>query len=221
MAKKKSEECSLFEEMLMWTSYRYCIGRKTYVSCMADDIPRAYYNRLSDDRKEFTAQDVRLEILDHLKWLPTGIDIRRMYNTDELNPIKVLMDFFEKENIQSFDEFLEYRDLKYDSHTGEYTFTKCKPTIKSYYSLSDIEDLIEWETMASCFDVAKHKTIKGKECFRTYMHKLEPIEDNPGYYRRVSFGWVPIWIPLDDFLAHGAHSGYYLESDIKGELTND
>ena len=127
MAKKKSEECSLFEEMLMWTSYRYCIGRKSYVSCMSYEIPQSYYHRLSDKRKQFVANDVRGEILDHLRWLPTGINISRTYNTDELNPIKVLMEFFTKENIQSFDEFLTYRDLTYDSHKGEYTFTKCSP----------------------------------------------------------------------------------------------
>lgn len=221
MAKKKNEECSLFEEMLMWTSYRYCIGRKSYVSCMSHEIPKAYYHRLSDERKQFVANDVRGEILDHLRWLPTGIKINRTYNTDELNPIKVLMEFFTRENIQSFDEFLTYRDLSYDSHKGEYTFTKCSPTIKSYYSPSDIGDLVDWETMASCFDIANHKTIRGEECFRTYTQKLVPMEGKSGYYRSLPFGWEPIWIPLNQYLAHGEHCSYYLESDVKDELEND
>ena len=34
--KKQQEKCSMDEEMLMWTSYRYCIGRKTYVSSLAN-----------------------------------------------------------------------------------------------------------------------------------------------------------------------------------------
>ena len=102
----------------MWTSYRYCIGRKSYVSCMSYEIPQSYYHRLSDERKQFVANDVRGEILDKLKWLPTGINISRTYNTDELNPIKVLIEFFTQENIQSLDEFLTYRDLTYDSHKG-------------------------------------------------------------------------------------------------------
>ena len=36
--KKIDEKASEFERMLMWTSYRYCIGRHTYVVTMADDI---------------------------------------------------------------------------------------------------------------------------------------------------------------------------------------
>lgn len=37
MATKEHTPATEFEKMLMWTSYRYCIGRKSYVSCMADE----------------------------------------------------------------------------------------------------------------------------------------------------------------------------------------
>ena len=53
--RKKSiekEQCSLFEEMLMWTSYRYCIGRHTYVTSLAGEMAQHYYNRLSDESNE-------------------------------------------------------------------------------------------------------------------------------------------------------------------------
>ena len=59
MAKKKidKEKLSINEEMLMWTSYRYCIGRKTYVVDLAYYIAQKYYKLLSDERMRFTAED--------------------------------------------------------------------------------------------------------------------------------------------------------------------
>ena len=47
--KKKKNKCSMFEEMLMWTSYRYCIGRHTYVTSMAGEMAQNYYDRLDGD----------------------------------------------------------------------------------------------------------------------------------------------------------------------------
>ena len=92
----KNHKCSDFEEMLMWTSYRYCIGRHTYVITMADDIGKHYYNKLSKERKEFTAQDIRNEIMTHLSYLPFSFRIHRTYNDDIFNPISALFNFFER-----------------------------------------------------------------------------------------------------------------------------
>ena len=36
--KKEHTPATEFEKMLMWTSYRYCIGRKSYVVTMADEL---------------------------------------------------------------------------------------------------------------------------------------------------------------------------------------
>ena len=99
MAKKK-EKCSLFEEMLMWTSYRYCIGRHTYVTSLAGEMAQHYYDKLTDERMEFTAMDIRKEILDKLQWLPFNFRIHRMYNEDPLNPIDALLTFVQNENTQ-------------------------------------------------------------------------------------------------------------------------
>ena len=117
MAKKK-EKCSLFEEMLMWTSYRYCIGRHTYVTSLAGEMAQHYYDKLTDERMEFTANDIRKEILDRLQWLPFNFRIHRMYNEDPLNPIDALLTFVQNENINSLEEFAGYANLEYDAHKG-------------------------------------------------------------------------------------------------------
>jgi len=214
MAKKK-EKCSLFEEMLMWTSYRYCIGRHTYATTMAADMAQHYYDRLTDERMEFTAMDIRKEILDSLQCLPFNFRIHRIYNEDPLNPIDALLTFIQNEEIDSIEKFAEYANLEYNSHKGTYVFEKKIPTINSFFSATDIDDLIHWENLAACFDKKNHKMVtteyEGKtevhRCFKSWKRKSVPCEDKPGYYRHVEFGWEPIWIPVDTFIS-GSENRY-------------
>ena len=220
MKKKKVEKCSLFEEMLMWTSYRYCIGRSSYVITMAGEIAHNYYDKLDDDRMEFTAKDIRREIYDKLSWLPFKFDIHRMYNEDSFNPIEALMTFIQRENIQSLNEFLTYANVEYDVHNDTFNFEKKIPTIKSYFSVSDIEDLIPWADLASCFDKKNHKMVtlecEGQRttfrCFKSWRRKSVPCEDKPGWCRSSDFGWEPIWIDIETYLESG-NTNRYLNSD--------
>ena len=223
--KKKSTEreyCSLFEEMLMWTSYRYCIGRHTYVTSLAGEIAQHYYNRLSDERMEFTATDIRKEISDKLQWLPFNFKIHRMYDSDSFNPLDVLLTFIQKNNIDTIDEFYKYANLEYDAHTDEYKFEIKTPTIKSYFSVSDIDDLIPWENLAACFDKKNHKIVtteyEGKtethRCFKSWKKVSVPCEDKPGYYKVSEFGWEPIWIVVDEYLKTGNTNRYLADEFI-------
>ena len=223
--KKKSterEQCSLFEEMLMWTSDRYCIGRHTYITSLAGKIAQHYYNRLSDERMEFTATDIRREIYDKLQWLPFNFNINRMYDSDPFNPLDALLTFIQKNSIDTIDEFYKYANLEYDAHTDEYKFEIKKPTIKSYFSSSDIEDLIPWENLAACFDKKNHKIVtteyEGKtethRCFKSWKKVSVPCEDKPGYYQTSELGWTPIWIVVDDYLKTGNTNRYLIDEFI-------
>lgn len=223
--KKKSTErecCSLFEEMLMWTSYRYCIGRHTYVTSLAGEIAQHYYNRLSDERMEFTAKDIRREIYDKLQWLPFNFNINRMYDSDPFNPLDALLTFIQNNNIDTINELYKYSSIEYDAHNGEYMCEIKKPTIKSYFSASDIEDLIPWENLAACFDKKNHKIVtteyEGKTethiCFKSWKKVSVPCEDKPGYYRTSELGWTPIWIVVDDYLKTGNTNRYLIDEFI-------
>ena len=221
MAKKK-EKCSLFEEMLMWTSYRYCIGRQTSVSSLAGEMAQHYYDKLTDERMEFTASDIRREIYDKLQWHPFNFKIHRMYDSDSFNPLDVLLTFIQKHNIDTIDEFCNYANLEYDAHTDEYKFETKTPTIKSYFSASDIEDLIPWENLAACFDKKNHKIVtteyEGKtetyRCFKSWKRVSVPCEDKPGYYKMSEFGWEPIWIVVDEYLKTGNTNRYLADEFI-------
>lgn len=223
--KKKSTErecCSLFEEMLMWTSYRYCIGRHTYVTSLAGEIAQHYYNRLSDERMEFTAKDIRREIYDKLQWLPFNFNINRMYDSDPFNPLDALLTFIQNNNIDTINELYKYSSIEYDAHNGEYMCEIKKPTIKSYFSSSDIEDLIPWENLAACFDKKNHKIVtteyEGKTethiCFKSWKKVSVPCEDKPGYYQTSELGWTPIWVVVDDYLKTGNTNRYLIDEFI-------
>ena len=217
MTKKK--QCTHFEEMLMWTSYRYCIGRKTYVSTMAHEMAQYFYDRLPDVRMEQTAEDIRREIYDKLRFLPFEFHIHRIYNSDPLNPIDALMNFIQRENIQSWEELSNYASIEYNANDDEYVFEKQTPTLQSYFSASDIEDLLPWNDLASCFDKKNHKMVtteyKGEEntyrCFKSWKRKCIPCEDKPDYYMTATFGWEPVWVDLDTYLSGDQHK--YLNND--------
>ena len=55
MAKKKQDTLnkgiSNFEEDLLWTSLRYCIGTHSYMLSFAYDIAENLYYKLSDNQK--------------------------------------------------------------------------------------------------------------------------------------------------------------------------
>lgn len=219
--KNDNKGCSLFEEMLMWTSYRYAIGRKSYVSCLASDLPKHYYHRLTPERRQFTAGDIRNEIYHHMGFLPFDLTIRRTYNTDVLNPINVVLEFIRKENITSFDELVKYKKIEYDAHTDEYKFIKCDPTIDNYFSIHDIDDYIIWESFASSFDDKNHRFLNGKEMFRTWQRKHIPVEGKPGYVMNAPFGWEPIWCDLESFLTRGEYCGYLPEDEFLKRIENE
>lgn len=233
MAKKKLNTCSDFEEMLMWTSYRYCIGRHTYVVTMADDIACHYYNKLSDNRKEFTANDIRSEIKSHLQFLPFGFNITRWYSQDDFNPLKVLFNFFEKEGINSFEDLATIARLEYDSHKDEYTFNRCESNFKSYISAMEIDDLLPWENLASLFDVKNHKMLtltdgSKVEAFKTWQRKVVPVKDKMDaqgptiYYQNAEFGWEEVWKSVDE-VVKGHNNHYIPQSSITdiNDITNE
>lgn len=214
---KKEKKCSLFEEMLMWTSYRYAIGSKTYVASLAYDIPQHYYNKLSPERRRFTAEDIRKEIYEHLRFLPFGYQIHRMTKEDKFNPLDTLFTFIQAQGVGSYDELLTYANINYDAHTGKYLFERKVPQIKTYFTVNDLDDLLPWETFASCFDDTEHIVVNGKTMFRTWRRRLVPVPDRKDSLRKADFGWEPIWYDLDTFVNNGKYAGYLTEEEVPRE----
>ena len=222
--KKLNERATEFERMLMWTSYRYCIGRHTYVVTMADEMAEHYYSRLDDAEKLHTAIDIRREILTQLRLaLPFDFDIDAYAPDRGLNPLKTLMRFFEREGVKSIKELYNYSYVCYDARENEFDVRKCEPKPMQILHPYDIEDLIPWERLASCFDVSQHCIVTMKDgqqirAFHSWARNVVPAEDK-GYWRSADFGWHEILVPLDEFLK--GRSNVTINEDLIAEIDND
>lgn len=214
--KKKSEKCSLFEEMLMWTSYRYAIGSKTYVESLAYEIPQHYYHRLTPERRQFTAYDIRREIYEHLRIvLPFGFRIDRQTDGDKFNPLDTLLTFLNNEAVVPAG-MQTIANVVFNAHSGIcQTEYKNPSTIKNVFVVKDLDFYIPWETFASCFDDSEHIVVNGKTLFKTWQRTLVPVPGKECCFRQDNFGWEPIWYDLDNFLANGEYSGYWTEKELE------
>ena len=233
MAKKrktdvKQDTCTLDEEMLMWTSYRYCIGRKTYVSSLAGYIAKKYYPILSDERKLFTANDIRSSILDCIRWSPFDFSYEGTVNYSQRKPMEDLMEFMKENNIDSEEKIMEieavsvYHETYNDDEKHKYRISKQTPNQKKIISQFDIECLFPWMDLASLFDINRHKLItveydgKKKEilAFESWIGETVECEDSPGYYSKVPWRWKKVYKSVDNFIEKGEHCGYIEPSYI-------
>ena len=222
--KKLNEQATEFERMLMWTSYRYCIGRHSYVVTMADEMAEHYYHRLGYAEKLHTAIDIRREILTQIRLaLPFDFDIDAYAPERELNPLKTLMRFFEREGVKSIKDLYGYSYVGYDARENEFDVRKCEPKTIQILQPYDIEDLIPWERLASCFDVSRHCLVTMKDgqqvrAFTSWERNVVPAEEK-GYWRSADFGWHDVLVPLDEFLK--GRSNLTINEDLIAEIYND
>lgn len=219
MAKKvkKEQACSLDEEMLLWTSYRYCIGRHTYVGSLSYYMAEKYYPILSDERKEHNAMDIRMMIMDSLRYMPFNLKIHRWYAEEAYDPLSTLFLFIEQEDIKSMEELLQYCEIEYDAHDKTYKSYKRIPEYKSFETVNDFEDLLNWDELAALFDVKRHMMItltngEKVEAFRFWKRKSHQVGEN--LYQNNEFGWEYAWRPVEEYVA-GKHNVYIPESSIE------
>ena len=230
MSKKKIEKemCSLDEEMLMWTSYRYCIGRKTYVNTLASYIAKKYYNILSDERLEFTANDIRKCIEDSLRFGYCEFKYEGSVSYGDRNPIPDLLCWLNA-NVNSEKDLIGIECISCykesyakDSPKLFRTRTVTPATRMTVYD-HELSDLLIWNDLASCFDKKNHKMLhleyNGKvedvECFESWIKDSIPCEDKPGYYKDKPWSWKKVWRSVKDFTTSGEHCGYIIDEAIK------
>ena len=208
MAIKEHTPATEFEKMLMWTSYRYCIGRKSYVVTMADEIALNFAYRLDRNERLSTAKDIRRTIAEQLKFLHCNFSIENGWAIN-FDPLKVLFEFFQKEKISSTEQLANYAEIIYDARTQKYYHTKRKAThIKQYISATDFDDLLPWARLANIFDSSTHRRlylVDDSQCvaFPDWERDCEFVgNDKFGrqMYTSAPFGWHLVYKPLADFL---------------------
>ena len=226
----EKELCSLDEEMLLWTSYRYCIGRKTYVSSLAGYMAKKYYPILSKERLEHNAIDIRRCILNNLQWSPFTFGYEGTVSEDERRPLEDLLSFMTENHIDSAEKVLEiskvsvYHDTYKKGESHKYRVERATPEVQKYVYQMDIDNLIPWMNLASLFDTKGYKMIHvkydGKEedilAFESWTPDSLECEDSPGYYRTWPWHWKKVYVSVQGFLEKGEYCGYivpeYIES---------
>lgn len=176
-----------FKEDCIWMSYRYCIGRQTIAAHQhAMDIVKYGLDWISEDRKEFTAKDIRWMINDKVR-LNSHIKVDGYeHNYDVISCIFKYL----------YDRKIENPEQYYLTHhwvvsvvtglvcvTGEYT-TKISDFDRIMSIFSMLNDYDPWIKLANLLDESKHIDVKvnykGEESivksFVHYMNYPDGIE---------------------------------------------
>ena len=224
--KKKKQEISIDEEMLIWTSYRYCIGRKTYVSTLAPYIGKKYYDLLSDERLDFMARDIRSCIYDQLRFNTVSFNYEGSVFEKERNALGDFLTWINENITKDSDwlgikEIICYKDSYSEDAPKKFEIRKSnRVTLKPFQS--DFEDLLIWEKLASFFDKKNYKKVlvefKGKEeeilCFESWQKDLEETEKQ-GVYLYKEWKYQKVLISVDNYAKNGERAGYLDTKYIK------
>lgn len=219
MAKKNKKELSIDEEMMMWCAYRYAIGRRTYVSALAPYIGKTYYDKLSDNRLEFTALDIRRSIADCLRFGHPSFEYEGTVSDDERNPLTdyvswITYNVTSKEDLYNIEKIVCYKDGYGTKHEKKYDVVKREREWTHIYE-SDFDNLFVWEDLASLFDKKNHKIVTVNynnevqeiECFESWRQVTEPIKEQPGYVRSVAWKYERCYKSVENYLNKGEYSG--------------
>ena len=198
---KKEKELSLDDEMIFWTSYRYCIGRHTYVNSLADYMAKKYWDLLSDDQKRHAAQDIRECISDTLRIGPPNMEYEYTVPREDRRGLEDLLDVFAKENITNPEKI---KSIKFYKKNYKET-TPVEYEIEEYISPRqmlgisfNLNDLTPWMRLAELFDIDNHKVINGHKVFESYREKLEPVDDK--YYRAIPYQYEKCYIDVESYI---------------------
>lgn len=162
------EDEKMFMEDLLWTSYRYCIGRHTYVSTLARDMGTYFYDKLSDGRKKGIAEDIRLQIAEKLQMEPFNFCYDWSVPRKERKPLEHLLEFINSQNFESERGLMKFTCIRVYKQDGELKYETAKTeNPKHELPIYEFEllDYLPWADLASLYDIEGHRiiTVDGKE----------------------------------------------------------
>lgn len=218
-----------FLEDLLWTSYRYCIGRHTYVTTLASDMGEYFYDKLSDERKEFIACDIRSSIEDYLRFQRFSFSFDYTVSKADRKPMETLLEFLNKQdncdngflaNIKSISVYKKDENIEYEVSKTD------KPKYELPIYEHDLLDLLPWMDLASLFDMKNHKilvlkkedgTLEETECYESYVNESEKesVESNMIILKNKPWKYKKVYRPVE----YGV-SNRYVEPSFIVEVKN-
>lgn len=192
---------SLDDEMIFWTSYRYCIGRHTYVNSLAEYMAKKYWNLLSDNQKRRAAEDIRMCIADYLRMSPINMTYDWNIPQAERRGLEDLFDLMIEENIDR-EKFFSLKSIYFHKENSELKADieyDAKPSNIVSYSIR-FEDLIPWMRLAELFDIDNHKRIdfncKVYTVVESYRTKFRQFSED--YYQEVPYEFEKCYIDVEE-----------------------
>ena len=175
-------------EDFIWMSYRYCIGRKTIAAaahaCTIAELIFKNPNLLSEDRKEFMAQDIRQSILDTLKW-NQRIRILNQYNNVNWDFYTLLLERMSECPYPNEAVFvIDFENHKLTWERREYQNCVDKPD-------DMYDDLIGWVKLANALDKTCHKDIVVNVNGKEHVERCFP------YAARIQGEYKMVWASLE------------------------
>lgn len=213
MAKKtqKPNYCSVDEEMMMWCSYRYAIGRQTYVSTLANYIATIYYNRLSPERKQFISKDIKQCIDQALSFGQPCFRYDGNVSYDNRNALNDLI-IWMNDNIKCEQDLIGIGEIichqkSYSNPEKEYS------TIPARYNNTicnlGISDLLHWYNLAQLFNIKDYKLVHYKKddgeegtikAFETWMPAIEErVEGSQVFHLSSRYKFEKIYVGVDNY----------------------
>ena len=214
----EEQKLSLDEEMLMFTSYRYCIGRQTYVTSLAPYIGRKYYPLMNDEKSQHTAEDIRKCIADVLNHGALTFQYDGSVMQEQRDALSDFLNWL-NDNVESEKDLIGIDTIEcYKDDYKTDTPKKFFVTKKKHYELpkyeTDFFDLLEWHKLSSLFDRKNHVNVlvnyDGKEewieCFYSWRKACVKENDGP-YYRKVPWQYERALYGVDNYLTIGEYAG--------------
>ena len=162
---KRQKYLSMYEEDLIWMSYRYCIGRHTIAANMhAGNIAKHAYGKLSPERQQFMAYDIRKSIEDNLRFSRMNVFIDTQLSradNKEYRPLEMVLDILSEHKVEQSEDLkrLDSIYIKYDNGKLKVDYRELPSDApdNSTEMFPILFDLYVWADLASCFDKRGHK----------------------------------------------------------------
>lgn len=223
--KRDTNTLSLDEEMLMWTSYRYCIGRQTYVTSLAPYIGRKYYPLMNDEKSQHTAEDIRKCIADTLNHGTLTFKYDGTVARDERDALGDFLTWINnnvvsEKDLIGIDTIECFKENYKQGSTKQFFVTKMNHHELQKYE-TDFADLLEWHKLSSLFDRKNHVNVlvnydgneEWIECFYSWRKTCVKENDGP-YYRQVPWQYEKALYGVDNYLTIGEYAGSLNEDYI-------
>lgn len=169
---KKKKNFDVDDELILVSSLRYSIGRHSYISCLASSIAKKYYDVLMENEM---ADNISKEIItcinDCFRYMSIGLEYDSTITYEERDAMSDIINFLNN-NIKNKEETYGIKTIEvykkdYKTETPkEYNVIKNDRLYNFqsqwFYIDTEIENLLEWYTLAQVLNKSCHKQIKIK-----------------------------------------------------------